>query len=153
MSEPDASPESVVRSAGSAFRYVFGGGFFGLGIFALVAVAEYQAEPQRVLAVATLDRLRVGDPTASAMTRDDLASALAGLPSSSREGLEIVRRASSFVAGWNTTVSWGERCVEVDAYAPSGRTRLYVPMREDATVWVLTAILTEEPDWGPCSSD
>jgi len=153
MSEPDASPESVVRSTGSAFRYVLGGGFFGLGIFALVAIAEYRAEPQRVLAVATLDRLRVGDPTASASTRDDLAHAIAGLPSSSRDGLEVARRASSFVASWNTTVSWGERCVEVDAYAPSGPTRLYVPLREDASVWVLTAILTEEPDWGPCSSD
>jgi len=77
MSEPDASPESVVRSTGSAFRYVLGGGFFGLGIFALVAIAEYRAEPQREV-VRVVVRDLGGDRLLVVVVDDGIPAVVAG---------------------------------------------------------------------------
>lgn len=151
MSEGGSEP-SVRTSTGTILKSVFGG-LFGVGIFGIVAAAEITAEPQRQLAVATLEQIRVGDPTAASYTRDDLAIAMSGRPSVSSPALAIVRSASSFSASWNTTVSYGERCVPIDAYGTAGRTRLYVAMREDASGWALTAITTDEPDTGVCASD
>lgn len=122
-----------------------------VGAVAAYVGAQMRAAPETALALAFLTDIQQQAPTAAERAEGDALAVLGGARGESTPGFGAVRDSLSFQAV-STTVEWGGRCVEVDAYG-TVRHKLYVEVMEGTAGFRVTRVLTAPPYSGPCSGD
>lgn len=131
-------------------------GFTAL-LVVVVGGSQVWAQPQVDLASRFLHDVREGRlDAAEAITDSEARDELQALRRGAGDpGAFALLRASLTVdVDWNTTVSYGARCVEGSLRDASGqRHNLYVAMGERPEGWRVERVLLQRPNSGPCNND